>query len=143
MVNVNDALKQLNALNVQIEKVVRSFGYESEDIEYDYNDLDQSFYCDEIRQIANTLDQINKDIAYLAKPVVDKGIIHHNSSGRYELPSGEYFASGSMCEILHYNNFYEKEGWCLTRIEHNGSDYYATALGKDVSIDGKEVRIRR
>lgn len=143
MPTLKESLHQLHALNIQIERIIKDFGYEIEQIEYNYHNLDEAFLRDQVSNIAYKLDSISNDIAYLAKSVVEEGIIHHNSDGRYELPSGTYFTSGSICEILSYDSYHEMERWNLTSIEHNGTDYYATALGKDISIDGKYVRIRR
>lgn len=107
---------------------------------YNRNNPDEAFIRSQYYDIADKLSDIEHHLSYLNKPVSEEGVLHHNNDGRYELPSGEYFTSGSGCEILVED---EESYWVYTSIEHNEEDYYAKALGRDVSIGGMVARIRR
>ena len=94
----------------------------------------------ELYFIVDNLEKAREKISYLSKPIVAQGFLMHNDLKRYELPNGKYLTSGSVCELL----VTEMDGqrWIYTSIEHNGDDYYSTALGKDVSINGMMARVR-
>ncbi|MDF2855502.1 MAG: hypothetical protein K0Q87_1353 [Neobacillus sp.] len=132
----------MSKLNVQIEDILDSCEYDGENIRSS-DDIDELYFKQMYAGIINRLQDLQRDIEYLSKPVLEQGFIRHNSAGRYELPSGRYFTSGSNCEILH--DFYGDgdQNWIYTTIEHNGKDYYATSIGRDYNIDGCMVRIRR
>ena len=128
-------------MNDQIQRILYKTGYEFDNVLYNHNNLDEAFMRSQYSGIADKLSDIERLISHLNKPVSEEGVLRHNNAGRYELPSGEYFTSGSGCEIL-----VEEDGesyWVYTSIEHNGEDYYATALGRDVSIGGMVARIRK
>ncbi|MEN0661423.1 MAG: DUF5348 domain-containing protein [Caldibacillus thermoamylovorans] len=138
---INEATEEMQKLNNEIKRLLKSFGgYEGEQLAYNPDNLDDDFIRSQYLSILYKLNDIQRRIEYLSMPVTEQGIIKHNSLGRYELPSGFYFTSGSVCEILKEDH--DDKYWVYTSIEHNGEDYYATALGKNVSIDGKTVRIR-
>lgn len=140
-ISINEAMKQLKKLDSELKSVLRNFGEYCDNVTFDSNDSDENFMHDQFYIIVDKLDAVHKNIAYLSKPVTDQGFIKHNSLKRYELPSGHYFQSGSVCEILVSSRGTQK--WIYTSIEHNGEDYYATALGQDTSINGMMVRARR
>jgi hypothetical protein len=137
---LNEALSELQSLKRTIEQTVNKFGYECEDIYYDSENLDEDFTRTQIKQIAERLDDINRQIGYLSKPIITEGELTKNSEGRYELPNGYYFTSGSVCEVLYHSSFGGLR-WVYTTIEHNGEDYYFTSL-KNISLSGAKVRIR-
>src|SRR5690606_18833494 len=101
--NVKEGLQEFQKLNEEIKRVVDLAGFECENIQYDPDNLDERFLRSQFVQLYDQLVDIQRRINYLSKPVVDLGFISHNSDGRYALPSGEYFTSGSVCEIL-YND---------------------------------------
>ncbi|MED5052582.1 DUF5348 domain-containing protein [Anoxybacillus rupiensis] len=138
--SLEEVKEEFETLNRRIKDVLKKLGTEGENIDCDRDDLDEMFLRSEYIKIADKLDEVRRSIDYLSKPVIEQGHIRHNSQGRYELPSGRYLTSGSSCEILH--QYSDREYWLYTQIEHNGEDYYATALGRNVSIDGKMVRVR-
>lgn len=142
-ISVDEALTEFNKLNYEIKRVLNKLGDDCDNVHYEPDNLDEDFLRNQMRLYADKLDDVKRGITYLSKPVVDQGYIKHNSAGRYELPSGEYFTSGSVCEILYNDERYNEQYWVYTSIEHNGNDYYATALGRDTSINGMMVRIRR
>lgn len=140
--SVEEALKEFQKLNRQITQLLNLLGYECDNVVYDREDLDEEFLRSQIYYLSNKLGDIKNRVEYLSKPIKEQGFISKNSLGRYELPSGYYFTSGSICEILWNDDRNDEQYWLYTTIEHNGTDYYATALGKQVSIDGMMVRIR-
>lgn len=142
-IELKEAFKILNDLGYRIEMKVRLFDYEAENVQYNHQDANDCFLHDQLKGIIEKLNDVQHDIAYLQRPICAQGIITHNDDGRYELPTGDYFTSGSTCEILTYDDLQERNEWVFTSIEHNGNDYYATALGKDISIDGMMLRVRR
>ena len=132
---------QLSKINREIGSLLKEIDFDESNIECDYSNLDQTFIRDQYCFIVSKLMDAYYRMEYLAKPVRNQGFIRHNADGRYELPSGEYFTSGDVCEIL--GEKFGEQAWFYTAIEHNGEDYYATSLGRNVSIAGKMVRIRR
>lgn len=139
-ISLDEATNEFQKIRTSIKNLLYKLGYECENIRYNHDDLDEAFMKNQYYQLADKLDDIERRLDYLSKPVRDQGYIRQNNAGRYELPSGDYLTSGSVCEIL--INEESEQYWVLTSIEHNGDDYYSTTLGKDVSIDGMMVRIR-
>lgn len=113
-----------------------------ENVKYDMHDPDECFKYDEYLRLINKLYDIQSDIEYLNKPVSNQGALSKNTEGRYAFPNGEYLTSGNSVELLLEDDFRSNE-WVSTCIEHNGDDYYAVSLGKDVSLKGIMGRIRR
>ncbi|MFD2658517.1 DUF5348 domain-containing protein [Gracilibacillus thailandensis] len=144
-ITTKEAMQELDNLNHEIKRYFNKVDIEldCENISFDSNNPDDYFMRNEIRSISDKLDDIHRKLNYLSKPISDQGYIRRNSSGRYELPSGDYFTSGSACEILYTDDIDNEQYWIYTRIEHNGEDYFATALGRDISINGMMVRVRR
>ena len=140
-VSVNEVFHKLKKLNYEIKSILDLVGDECDNVPADPSDIEQQFMRDQLCGIVSKLGDIKWEVDYLNKPVSEQGSIYHNSDGRYELPSGHYFTSGSICEVMRYYD--GEQEWVFTSIEHNGKDYYATALGRDVSIEGMTVRIRR
>lgn len=76
-------------------------------------------------------------------PVVKKGHLIRNSTGRFEMEGTDIeFTCGNSCEV--YASFFaDKEEWMTwlpTSIEHSG-DYYFTAR-PDMKLEGALVRIK-
>lgn len=140
MLTVNEAMQKMKRLNSELKHIINEFGNELDNVQRT-DDLDDTFIRDELYQIQDKLDDVSRKIEYMSKPITEQGYIRHNSDGRYELPSGRYFTSGSSCEIL-TEDYNDEQYWVYTNIEHNGEDYYATALGRDKSINGRMVRVR-
>lgn len=137
-----NVLHELEKLSVEIERFSGLLGYEGENVQYDPDNLNDRFLIRQFTQINEELSKVNRKIKYLLKPVKEQGFLKRNSSGKYELPSGVYLTSGSICEILYDDVKNDLQYWLFTTIEHNGEDYYATALGKDTSLNGKLIRVR-
>lgn len=140
-ISIEGVEARMQRVRLEIDRLVDICDYDGANIRGE--GLDGEFKKRMYVKLIQKFSDLSHEIKYLSKPIIDEGIIHHNESDRYELPSGEYFTSGSVCEIL--CDWYDdgKMRWVFTSIEYAGQDYYATALGKDVSIDGFTVRIRR
>lgn len=140
-IKVNDVIAKLQRVDSEIESILKTVGGEyCDEVEYDYENPEERFLYNELYFIVDNLEKVREKISYLSKPIVAQGFLAHNDLKRYELPNGKYLASGSVCELL----VTEMDGqrWVYTLIEHNGDDYYSTALGKDVSINGMMARVR-
>lgn len=109
-------------------------------LQIDRNDPEQWLLWDELRGIMGRLDNAKRDIDYLNRPVVYTGVLQKNSSGRYETDKKEY-TSGNGIEVLIYDDFYEKNRWIATRVEHDGEDYYLVGY-RDIQMQGLKVRVR-
>ncbi|MGP4074165.1 DUF5348 domain-containing protein [Piscibacillus sp. B03] len=142
-ISIEEAKTTFKQLQWYIQNLIRQVGDELEHIDYDPNNIDETFMVDEFERIITDLEVAENKIDYIQRPIIDKGLITKNELGRYELPSGNYLTSGSICEILAYDDYFDCQMWLKTRIEHNGEDYYATALGSDKLINGMMVRIRK
>jgi len=142
-ITLQEANQAFQKVRDQIEDLMYKLGDESNNLRSKPEDLDYEFMREQYRSLANKLEDIHRKIEYLSKSVVAQGYIRHNESKRYELPDGTYFTSGSSCEILFNDTEYGEQYWVKTTIEHNGEDYYATALGRDVNINGMMVRVRK
>lgn len=141
-ITLEEATKAFQKVNDQIQDLIYKLGDECDNLRSKPEDLDHEFMRDQYRSLADKLDDIYRRIEYLSKPIVAQGYIRHNESKRYELPDGTYFTSGSSCEILFNDKEYGEQYWVKTTIEHNGDDYYSTALGRDVNINEMMVRVR-
>lgn len=140
--SLEDATNEFNKLHDRIRDLFYKLGDECQKVEVDHENLDEVFMKEQYSAIAYKLDEIRRDITYLSGEIVGQGFIKHNSDGRYELPNGQYLTSGSPCEILVNDDIDNSQYWVRTRIEHNGEDYYAVALGREQNINGMMVRVR-
>lgn len=138
-----EASKEFSKLKSNIRDLLYKMGDDCDNLRVNREDLDQEFMRDQYRILTESLDDIYYRLEYLTKSVVEQGYIKHNDAKRYTLPSGMYFTTGSTLEILYKDTKYDEQYWLYTSIEHKGSDYYAKALGPDVSINGMLVRIRK
>ncbi|MCM3413214.1 DUF5348 domain-containing protein [Metabacillus litoralis] len=104
--------------------------------------------ADEVYQY-NTLYLVNdklsdafRSIKAMKAPVRREGFLTKNSGNRYEVDGWE-LSSGSPVEIWEDDEELKEGGfYTATRIEHNGTDYYVVALGRDISINGLKARIK-
>ncbi|TKC15706.1 DUF5348 domain-containing protein [Robertmurraya kyonggiensis] len=142
-ISLEDAKYHFLKVKSEIKDLLYELGDDCENLRVNRENLDQEFMKDQYRILTESLEDIYYRLEYLTKPVVEQGYIKHNDAKRYALPSGTYFTSGSTCEILYNDTKYDEQYWLYTSIEHNGSDYYAKALGPDVSINGMMVRVRK
>lgn len=141
-ITLDEAANEFHKVKRSIENLLYKLGDEGDNLRTERDDLDQEYLRSEYVSLLEKLDDVYRRLNYLSKPVTEQGYIKHNELKRYELPSGAYLTSGSTCEILYNDSKYNEQYWIYTSIEHNGDDYYATALGKDISIKGMMIRIR-
>lgn len=145
---MNDLEKVLSSASIlswKIGAILNESKFEEYDdlsgLNIDSNDEEQLLLQDELRSILGHLENAKRDIDYLNKPIAYTGYLQKNSRGRYETGDKEY-TSGNGIEVLIYDDFYEKNRWVKTRVEHNGKDYYLVGYG-DISMQGLKVRIRK
>ena len=140
--SLDDCKAEFNKVKREIERLLKRFGDDADNLVINREDLDEVFMRDQYQELSYKLNDVLDRLNYLSKPVVEQGHVQRNEQGRYELPSGTYLMSGSTCEILYYSRDTEEDSWIYTTIEHNGDDYYATSLGKSHPLQGMMVRIR-
>ncbi|KUP22383.1 DUF5348 domain-containing protein [Paenibacillus sp. DMB5] len=107
-----------------------------------YGDTPQEHYLRSMNnKIGSKLDDARRLLRQVNAPVIEEGTLRKNASGRYELPSGDYFTSGSSIEFLHsYSD--GDQIWVYSSVEHNGEDYYITNI-PDTPMAGLRVRVKQ
>ena len=152
--HIKDIFNEVEELNLKIKQVLYHAEFENyEDLSaLEYNNInpDDLMLLDELRSILTKLDEISHIINYLSRPIKKEGILHKNRNGRYEMECHE-FSSGYGIEYLatddwhcrydENNEYVQTPYWCVSRIEHNGDDYYIVGAN-DVELEGLRVRIR-
>jgi hypothetical protein len=145
---MNDMEKLLSSagkISREIEEFLRTADYENYDdlsgLKIDYEDENQLLLLNEFKGILEKLDSVKSDINYLNRPIKSTGILHKNNRGRYETEFREY-SSGYGIEAFIYDEYFEKNRWVITRVEHNGRDYYLVNY-RNVPMEGLKVRIRK
>ena len=152
--NIKDIFNEVKELNLKIKQTLDHASYENYDdlsvLKYDNADPDQLMLIDELRSVFDKLEEISHTINYLNRPVKKIGTLRKNGNGRYEI-NGHEFSSGCAIEYLATDDWhcrYNESGeyiqtpyWCVSRIEHNGKDYYIIGA-KDIELEGLRVRIR-
>ncbi len=145
MNDLEKVLSSASSLSCKIGAILNESKFEEYDdlsgLNIDSNDEEQLLLQDELRSILGHLENAKRDIDYLNKPIAYTGYLQKNSRGRYETGDKEY-TSGNGIEVLIYDDFYEKNRWVKTRVEHNGKDYYLVGYG-NISMQGLKVRIRK
>ena len=142
MTVVTDLAQSIQKLNNQIKTLLSPLNFESDNITLtDENDPDQLYFRDEYRVITNYLNEVHSKVTYLNRPIIEEGILLQNSLGRYVISDEYSFTSGSLIEVLIYDNWDEKEKWVLTRVEHSDGDYYLYDY-KNIKMDGLLARRR-
>lgn len=138
--NVFETMRKIQKLNNELESILKSVGDYCDNVDYNRADPEESFFHDQLMFLTGCLEEVQNRLDYLNKPVAAQGFLKHNDHKRYTLPTGDYLTSGSVCELLVTDE--DGQRWTYTIIDHDGTDYYATALGKNVSINGMMARIR-
>ncbi|KAA1180891.1 DUF5348 domain-containing protein [Paenibacillus sp. B2(2019)] len=92
-------------------------------------------------KIGDKLNDVRHIIRQVTSPVIEEGIVRKNSSVRYELPSGDYFTSGSTIEYFFTYSDGESR-WIYSRIEHIGEDYYIVD-NSNIQLEGLLVRVNQ
>lgn len=133
-------LKDLKALLPQMKQIGKDIRKVEDNHDYNDKDPDDMLLCTMFNKIEDRFSAIAYDMNRITLPIKEVGKLKHNSAKRYELPSGDYFTSGSGIEVLIKDNDGSQE-WVYSSVEHNGEDYYLTKLPK-ISMDGLTARTR-
>lgn len=86
------------------------------------------------------LDHVSAQMEYIRRLVKWEGILSLNGRDRYEL-CGNELTSSTELEILIYDDFYERNVWFPSVIEHDGHDYYFVAK-PELELEGMRARVR-
>lgn len=137
-------LNNMRSLSYEIGSLLKQSTYDEYDdlsgLNINYDDADQLFLVDELKEIMEKLDDVKMDIDYLNRPIKNIGILQKNNGGRYEAGIREYI-SGSGIEALIYDDYSERDCWVKTRVEHHGKEYYLVGY-RNISMQGLKVRWR-
>lgn len=143
------ALALLKEVEVKIKEVLLRTSGDGDYREYDENieygsTPDERLCRNEIYRILEKLDLQKDKISYLNKQIIVEGTLHKNENNYYELVS----ASGEVERVYHCGDKIEalvpddeEYTWVISRVEHNGADYYIVGDSK-VSMQGLRARLR-
>lgn len=145
MADIKKVFEEAQKLKWNIESLLKLSAFERNGdlsgLNIDYEDSEQLFLTEELREIMEKLSDVSWRLKYLSRPVKEISCLHKNQSGRYETSNGHYYTSGQGIEALVPEGYSEVNCWVWTRVEHDGKDYYLVGH-KDVCMDGLTVRIR-
>lgn len=117
------------AVDAVVEAVIRAInktGYndlDALDCIFNEQDPNEIELRDELENyLESVLDATNR-LLYLRKPITHEGAIRRAENGRLQV-DGIELTSGRRIELLLYDFINERQEWILTRVEHNGTDYY-------------------
>ena len=131
------ALEVLQEIENSISKLEDRHENLPEEFEYNYENPEEKYQHDAVRSVMSKLEDVQRQIKWMNKPILSEGILVKNSINRYEIQGTEIeFSSGSPLDV--WNE--EWNQWETTRIEHNGEDYYIVSLGRETPILGVKVR---
>jgi hypothetical protein len=120
-----------------------NYGNFEDEFYYDRENPEQRFKSDNARYVIDLLTDAYYRLEWVNKPVIAEGRLVKNDEERYEIEDTSIvFTSGRPLDVWRYDEFDEKYEWVLTRVEHNGEDYYIKALGREAPIEGLKVRVR-
>lgn len=137
----DEVIELLRKLSRDIDAVLMKTQTEYGDSNIEYgNTPDEHMLNDEITSIFYNLVTAKDDIDYILTPIKYESIIRKNMRGRYECEYKEY-TSGSLIEVLVYDEFYYDMKWVISTIEYKDDDYYLVGMPK-ANLDGARVRIR-
>lgn len=131
-------------LNTDIKYLMKETGFESYEeldrVKFDQDDINERFLIKEFTSIISKLESVSRDISYLDAAIGEEYTLHKNSYGRYETPEHEY-SCGNTIEFKYYDDFDERDKWTVSRVEHNGDDYYIVGH-RSLIMEGLTVRHR-
>jgi len=147
MSTLKDVQDKLTVLSREIGSVLRLSTYDDYDdlsgLEINYENPDELLLHQELRGVMDHLDKAKVTIDYLNKEIIYTSELRKNLNDRYETVDGKYeFTSGNGIEALVDDGFYDVPYWVVTRIEHDGTDYYLVGY-KNVSLQGLKIRKRK
>lgn len=125
--NINELMKSLSELNYELKSLIRKTKIDMYDdlsgVEADWNNPEQLFMVEELRSAMQKISEASEIISYLKKPVKGEYVLHKNCNGRYECSAHEY-TCGNCIEYYAYDETEERYRWVISRVEHDGDDYY-------------------
>ena len=147
--------EQMKKLKTHIETVLSVSDYRNYDDLSGLDDFkkintaDQRQRMEEYRNILSKLDDIQRELAYLERPIREVSRIYINESGRYETGKGHYYTCGSGIEFLRVEEIYNydtgtwenAEIWTISRVESRDGQYYIVGY-PDIKMSGLTVRVR-
>jgi hypothetical protein len=149
--NVNELMNELLQLNKAIGKLVEKTEIDTvcdmSAVDRNYDNPEELLLADELCQVMLDLESAARVISYLSKPIKATGILHKNRNGRYECDYHE-FTCGNSIEYYTYDYDTETYKWIISRVEHDGNDYYIVGsrrISKDsnpIPMNGLKVRFR-
>lgn len=150
--NIEELNKEMVNLEKQITRVLTASNCSEDDfsgVDYDARNPNDLLLAEEYRKILGKLSDIQQVVKYLNRPVKFEDTLYLRPDGRYGTKNGEiYYNSGCGIEFLYSDEILNKDGdfvpmetWGISRVEHNGTDYYIVGH-KDVTLDGLRVRVR-
>lgn len=140
--NIQQLHDRLNELN--IEQILAQSGFDTKNDLYDMecgSDPDSLMLREELTDVLDHLDVASNILKYLNKEVVGEYTLHKNANGKYFCEAWE-FSCGNRIEFYGYDDDLEKYRWYISRIEHDGNDYYIVGFRK-VRLGGLKIRIRK
>lgn len=142
--NIQQLHNELSELNINIERILTQSGFDIHNDLYDMecgSDPDSLMLREELTDVLDHLDIASSILIYLNKRVAGEYTLHKKSNGRYGCEICEY-SCGNRIEFYGYDGDLEKYRWYISRIEHDGNDYYIVGFRK-VRLDGLKIRIRK
>ncbi len=142
MADINKVFSEAQKLKWNIESLLKLSTFETYGgLHIDYEDGEQLFLMEELREIMEQLSDVSRRRKYLSRPIKEVSHLHRSRSGRYEASKGHYYTGRQGIEALIKGGHPEVPYWIWTSVEHDGSDYYL-AGHKEINMDGLAVRIR-
>lgn len=139
---MKDEIKSALAnLEPQLKKVSKLIQEAENEGMYSREDPEEVYLRNMFYKIGDQLDDARRYTRQVMAPVIEEGILQKRTSGRYYLPSGNYFTSGASIEYLYVDPSGDSR-WIYSHVEHNGNDYYIVST-PDRSMEGLKVRVKK
>jgi hypothetical protein len=142
--SIKKAQEAVDAALLAVIRALESTGYndlESLDCIFDEQDPNEIELRDELENYLESLKDATDRLLYLRKPITHEGAITQAENGRLQV-DGVQLTSGRRIELLLYDFINEREEWILTRIEHNGNNYYFVNHKSLLLEDIRKARLR-
>ena len=143
--DINTVLGQMAELKIKIDDILRTSTYDEHadlrGLHVNHEDSDQLFLVKELRSIMRKLADTGSSIEYLFRPVKEVGYLYRDEDGKYKTGQGYSYRCGSLIEVSLQEDSGEVPCWVLTKVEHDGEDYYLVGY-EDIPMDGLCVRVR-
>lgn len=141
---LDEVIKVVRQMKSECNFIIEQTGFDGncfDKIETENISEDERFTIERLEKALDGLTKFSAEIEYISRPISSEGTLRKNSRDRYESSSYEY-TSGSRIEYQTYDDFFERNEWKLSRVEHNGENYYIVG-DKELNLEGLRVRERR